>query len=354
MTTINTDRRVEFFDYLRALAVIFVVMAHYTGQILPGGSIGVSIFFCLSGFLIMTILLKEGEMTFLKAGAFIVRRFMRVFPAYLGAILIMLVLMKVTQSTKLPALLDALPGLLTFTKMPGPIGMETGVFWTLYVEFWFYVTMPFVVMLFGRGQALIGAVGFLISLSIFFKICPIINVYLPNLGPISSLIFWIDNLLYGSVVAIIASRDKIKIPRTAVPPLIYGALISLVAIAALISSEDGLIVWPFMATAASLLTAIIVSAYVSVQKNSFRIFSRAWIGISVAWIGKISYSIYLFHAIPLDYHAILPKVMIPGLPFIIIAVAATSYYLVEKPGISIGRRLAGHIQLAAGRPEPQN
>lgn len=354
MAIVNTDRRVEFFDYLRALAVLFVVMAHYTGRVLPGGSIGVSIFFCLSGFLIMTILLKQGEMTFLKAAAFVVRRFMRVFPAYLGAILIMLALMKVTQSSKLPALLDALPGLLTFTKMPGTIGMETGVFWTLYVEFWFYVTMPFVVMLFGRGHALIGAVGFLIGLSIFCKIGPILRISLPNFGPISSLLFWIDNLLYGSVVAILASWNRVKMPLAAVRPLIYGALISLVAIAALISSEDGLIVWPFMATASSLLTAIIIIAFVSVKADRLRIFSHAWIGISVAWIGKISYSIYLFHAIPLDYHAILPKVLIPALPFMIVAVAAASYYLVEKPGISLGRRLAGHIQPVARRPEPQS
>jgi peptidoglycan/LPS O-acetylase OafA/YrhL len=342
---INTDRRVEFFDYLRALAVIFVVMTHYIGPILPGGSIGVSIFFCLSGFLIMTILLKEREMTLLTAGAFIVRRFMRVSPAYLGAILLMLALMKITRSTKLPALLDALPGLLTFTKMPGPIGMGTGVFWTLFVEFWFYVTMPFVVMLFGRGKALIASVGFLIGLSIFFKISPISNISLPNLGPISSVIFWIDNLLYGSIVAIIASRGDIKIPSIAIPPLIYVGLFSLVGIATLISSEeDRLIVWPFMATAASLVTAIIIAAFVSIKDDNLRIFSRAWVGVSVAWIGKISYSIYLYRAIPLDYHAILPKAMVRTLPFIIIAVAAASYYLIEKPGISIGRRLAGHIR----------
>lgn len=283
-------------------------------------------------------------MTLPKAAAFIVRRFMRVFPAYFAAILIMLALMKVTQSTKLPALIDALPGLLTFTKMPESIGMETGVFWTLYVEFWFYVTMPFVVMLFGRRQALTAAVGFLIGLSIFFKISPIINVPLPNLGPISPLIFWIDNLLYGSIVAIIASRDNIKISFAAIRPLIYGALISLVAIAAFISSEERLVVWPFMATAASLLTALIITAFLSNRNHDLRVFSRAWIGVSVAWVGKLSYSIYLFHAIPLDYHAILPKAMIRTLPFIIIAVAAASYYLVEKPGISIGRRLARNIR----------
>jgi peptidoglycan/LPS O-acetylase OafA/YrhL len=305
----------------------------------------VSIFFCLSGFLIMTILLREERITFRKAVAFIVRRFMRVYPAYLTAIIVMLILMKATYSAKSPELIDALPGLLSFTKLPGPIGMETGVFWTLYIEFWFYVTMPFIVMIFGRGQALVAALGFLIVLSLFFKIGPVVGISIPNLGVMSQLIFWIDNLLYGSLVAILAFRKQRQVPESAASPLIYGALVAIAALAVFVSSEDRLVAWPFMATAASLLTAVIVLAFISLKTREFRMFSLPWAALLAAWLGRISYSIYLYHAIPLDYHTILPKPMILVLPLIIILVAATSYYLIESPGMEAGRKLAERIRI---------
>jgi peptidoglycan/LPS O-acetylase OafA/YrhL len=49
-------------------------------ELLRGGSIGVSIFSCLSGFLITRILLRLPELSILNVGKFIFRRFMRVWP----------------------------------------------------------------------------------------------------------------------------------------------------------------------------------------------------------------------------------------------------------------------------------
>jgi peptidoglycan/LPS O-acetylase OafA/YrhL len=45
----------------------------------------------------------------------------------------------------------------------------------------------------------------------------------------------------------------------------------------------------------------------------------------------------LFHAIPLDYKSSLARAIVP-----VLAVAAASYYLIEKPGIRLGRRLTGY------------
>ena len=66
---------------LRALAVVAVVAYHANG-LLPGGFVGVDVFFVLSGFLIVGILVREREATGrLALGRFFVRRFRRLVPA---------------------------------------------------------------------------------------------------------------------------------------------------------------------------------------------------------------------------------------------------------------------------------
>ena len=74
---------------LRALAVLLVVAYHLEPNVVPGGYIGVDIFFVISGFLITSHLLREAERTGrIKLSAFFAGRARRILPAAMLVILI--------------------------------------------------------------------------------------------------------------------------------------------------------------------------------------------------------------------------------------------------------------------------
>ena len=68
-------------DGLRALAVLSVLGFHAFPTLLPGGFVGVDIFFVISGYLITSILLVENQVGVLNWKGFYARRIIRIFPA---------------------------------------------------------------------------------------------------------------------------------------------------------------------------------------------------------------------------------------------------------------------------------
>ena len=82
---------IKQFDGLRALAVIAVIVHHwspegiYMEEFLHLGAYGVDLFFVLSGFLITTILIKQNEKKesfWSSYKTFVIRRSLRIFPVY--------------------------------------------------------------------------------------------------------------------------------------------------------------------------------------------------------------------------------------------------------------------------------
>jgi peptidoglycan/LPS O-acetylase OafA/YrhL len=144
-------------DGLRGLAVLAVVISHFPPspaieKILPWGTLGVQLFFVLSGFLITGILLRGKDLVAQGSASrasvwrsFYMRRMLRIFPLYYATLLVLYVfdLCMVRpvigyQATYLINFKIAATGL--------KIG-DTTHFWSLAVEEQFYLVWPWIILL---------------------------------------------------------------------------------------------------------------------------------------------------------------------------------------------------------------
>lgn len=157
-------------DGLRTLAVVPVILFHAGASWLPGGFIGVDIFFVISGYLISSILLREiaaGNFSFLR---FYERRLRRIIPALL---VVLIVTVAVFQLIALPdqaksTAESGIAGLLSISNVyfwrtsgyfaPAAEFMPLLHTWSLGVEEQFYLLFPVVLLVLARLRLPIGLV----------------------------------------------------------------------------------------------------------------------------------------------------------------------------------------------------
>ena len=137
-------------DGLRAIAVVAVVW-HHTVVPVPGlpitgrGFLGVDLFFVLSGYLIVTLLLREHDRTgTISLRGFYARRSLRIFPLYYTILAAMAALVYVSgsQSVAASAFRETLPFHLTYTSNWFGMGALLAVSWSLAAEEQFYLLWP--------------------------------------------------------------------------------------------------------------------------------------------------------------------------------------------------------------------
>jgi peptidoglycan/LPS O-acetylase OafA/YrhL len=171
-------------DGLRAIAVISVMLYHFSVWPFTGGFVGVDVFFVISGYLITGGILKEESHHDFSYGDFYIRRARRLFPALLFTIAVSYILSFIVFSPidfeKMSAsTVFALSGISNYYYW-----MSAGYFdsesilkpllhtWSLSVELQFYLLWPLILLTlakFGRKAVAIGAItltftGFLFSL----------------------------------------------------------------------------------------------------------------------------------------------------------------------------------------------
>lgn len=83
------NERLNYYDVLKAVAILFVVLYHFSNKLLPGGYLGVDIFFVVNGFLLARSIDKLGS--WVDWPVFLSRRLIRLSPVLLIAVLFCLI-----------------------------------------------------------------------------------------------------------------------------------------------------------------------------------------------------------------------------------------------------------------------
>lgn len=145
--------RIPELDGLRGVAILTVMLSHYSGKAYAPGGFGVTLFFVISGFIITRLFLAEIAATGqIAIGRFYARRFIRLMPALTVAV------MAIAATTLLlgePFSPVPVVAALTYLKnyqtlfLPDHIGpplANLGIYWSLAVEEHFYLVFPLLLL----------------------------------------------------------------------------------------------------------------------------------------------------------------------------------------------------------------
>lgn len=323
------------------------------------GGVGVTIFFVLSGFLLATPFAQwqAGQRERPRLGRYLFRRIMRVFPAYYVQ-LALLILLAYWTSGQLPIHdLGTLVRHLFMLFMPPPLGVEpiNLVWWTLPIEFGFYLALPFLVFLLRPERGLWLLAGCLAAMYLWrhgvvlrLADAPLqMRVYATYQLPGS-----MDAFGMGMLAAML-NVHRPCLPGWLLPPAggsrlgLLGLALVLVAIYWLPGKRaeywtDSLIFYTWT-PALSLGIAAVLLAGVSGSGMLQRVFGNRY----MVFLGLISYSLYLWHLPVLSWLAAaawypgltggrLSWILALSLPPVLV-IATLSYLCVERPFMRLRR-----------------
>jgi peptidoglycan/LPS O-acetylase OafA/YrhL len=306
-------------DGMRAVAVAAVIVYHLWPDALPGGWVGVNIFFVLSGYLITTILqaelARDGRINLFR---FYARRVLRLTPALWLLLVASLVAAVVVPNHKWFTSV-AISGIYMMNwaralELTG--GGLLGHTWSLAMEEQFYFVWPLVMLLF-KGKrlavfttvALVGIVAWRCYLAL--NGAGVMRVY-------NGFDTHTDTLLIGCLLALASARfARGNFAAWSIPAvLILGGFMAAAAYGGMFQQTLGV-------SLAGLGTVFLI---ISARSEGLprRLFSLA----PLVFLGRISYGLYLWHY-PIHYVGALYGInQLVVIPLTIIA-ALLSYYLVE-------------------------
>ena len=326
-------------DGLRAFAVVSVIINHLNKDILPGGYLGVDIFFVISGYVITSSLSGRSSAGFKDfIGGFYARRISRLVPALLAFVLIASTVICFFNPEPQDSLQTGFAALFGFSNLNllaqatdyFAYSTEFNVFthtWSLGVEEQFYVLFPLLVWFSGFGrQSKKGARNLFLILSFLSILSMMTFIYLYSYDQSAAYFlmpsrFW--EMAVGGLIFIAFNKSPSFAKHLEkLPPLFVLAFIVIVMFLPI----------DFAVLATILMVFLTILLIASLKGNTavYKIFTHP----KVVYIGLISYSLYLWHWGVLSISKWTVGIHWWSVPFqlvLMFVAAMASYHWIETP-----------------------
>lgn len=285
-------------DGLRAIAVLSIVIFHISPSSLPGGFVGVDIFFVISGYLVCSMLQRDIDDGRFSIVSFYERRARRLLPALMA---MLVVTYSVAFALYMPidfrGFSASVVSTLTFSSnfffwWNTDYFAVTAAYkplthtWSLAVEEQYYIVFPLLLLLLNKYWKK-RTVTILLALALASLAASIVQVrYQPQAAfylPFAR--FW--ELLAGALIAVGAGRRFVEMVG-ATPIALAGAL--LIGLSLAVFDEHT----PFPGESA-LLPVLGAAMLIYAGQTAPTVVSRVLSNDVLTWTGKISYSLYLVH-----------------------------------------------------------
>ncbi len=345
---------------LRAIAVLAVLLFHVGIPLFDGGFVGVDIFYVISGFLITGLLLREGETTGkVDLIRFYARRMRRLLPAALLVIVVTLVLsaLIVTPLRLTEIAGDAAAAALYVANFRFAIEATNYLaldapspllhYWSLGVEEQFYLVWPLILLLATRvlSPRFIGLFLLLLGIGSFA-----LSLYWTDANPAWAFYSPVTRaweLAAGALVAVGLLRLPGRVPSFVAPLLVaIGLLLIVVSVVAggvlkEVGAEGEVLTWVFASTqtpfpGVAAVLPVLGTVLVIVGGTRGTLLGRILLGNPISrYIGRVSYSLYLWHwpililiPIQLGTDDLTLRLALAGVAFVL---AILSTEIVERP-----------------------
>lgn len=284
-------------QFLRMVAVLIVTLFHFWPNLIPGGFVGVDVFFVISGYLISRSLIKSLQNeTGLKLGKFWAGRIRRLLPAAIvvSTVAFIALFVMVNPAQRISSIQHFIPSFLYYENIqlqfdsvdyfadPNPSIYQH--YWSLSVEEQFYLIWPIVLLLGWKAYQSIGKLRVIIvaaTLSSFGY-----SLFLTFTNPAAAYFNSFSRAWEfgaGAILATLVLKNKGR----------YTNFISLVGLALIATSVffiDQNSLFPgFIALVPTLGTILVIVAGASGKIGKFYGFKI------FQFFGDISYSLYLWH-----------------------------------------------------------
>ena len=328
-------------DGLRGIAVMAVVLFHTVPQALPGGFLGVDVFFALSGYLITRLLLNEqATRGRIDLWRFYVRRSWRLAPALCLMLLVYITVQLARHGFEQwkTLALDTLLALAYVTNwaraMAWHLPADLGHTWSLAVEEQFYLLWPLLLIGVLKLSHRHGVRVVLVSAMALASMCW--RLYLQDQGVSVDRLYngtdvRAETLLWGSLLALLRFNETAQQERRWLDPVMQWVIPILLIGLWLGAQWTEAWIYSVGITAVSGMSVLLIQG---LHSGSWKILSMA---LSVGWLvhlGRISYGIYLWHFPILRWLLESPMDAWSRLAFTValsLVVASLSFHFMEKP-----------------------